>query len=114
MTDFDPFARNDVPGDLPPAPEPTEEQLAPDEGEWYQPYPERPRSKVLPEARWPRDLPKGHALRWPNRFYVETEKLTVGLVPWPGSHVVWPWEAGWQPDVSAVAGDAKPESSRKR
>ena len=112
MTEFvDPFEG----GGLPPAPEPTEEQLSPDEGEWYQPYPERPRLKVLPRVRWPRDLPKAHGERWPERFYVETGRGTVGLVPWPGSHVVWPWEAGWLVDMHRPStADTKPEPKAKR
>jgi hypothetical protein len=114
VTEFDPFARPGVPGDLPVAPEPTQEQLAPDEGEWYQPYPERPRMRVLPESRWPRDLPKAQAERWPQRFYVESETGIVGLVPWPGSQIVWPWEAGWRVDMHRPSSeDAKPESKPK-
>jgi hypothetical protein len=110
VTEFvDPFE-----GELPPAPEPTPEQLAPSEGQWYQPYPERPRFLVLPESRWPTDLPKAHAKRWPERFYVETETGVVGLVPWPGSHVVWPWEAGWKVDMHRPSSeDAKPEGKKR-
>ena len=113
MTDdvVDPFAR-DAQAD------PSPEQLAPIEGEWYQPYPERPRFRVLPRVRWPRDLPVTHERRWGDRrFYIESDNGVVGLVPWPGSHVVWPWEAAWHPtipaDVASLRADPKPESKRK-
>lgn len=110
----DPFARESgLPEGLPVAPEPTEAQLSPEEGEWYQPYPERPRLQVLPQARWLHDLPKAHAQRWGEaRFYVQSETGMVGLVPWPGSHVVWPWEAGWLPDTRKIVADAKPERKK--
>ncbi len=114
MSEFDPFARPGLPDGLPVAPEPSAAQLSPDEGEWYQPYPERGRFRVLPESRWPRNLPKEQAERWgKQRFYVETDRGTVGLVPWPGSHVVWPWESGWVPDTRAITADAKPEGKKR-
>lgn len=49
------------------------------------------------------------------RFYVVSPKGTVGLVPWSGSHVVWPWEAGWVQDLhrSEVQSFLKPDEEKK-
>jgi hypothetical protein len=58
--------------------------------------------RVLPQARWPKGLPKTHASRWGQRFYVESGDGTVGLVPWPGSQIVWPWEQAWLVDMGRV------------
>ena len=33
------------------------------------------------------------------RFYVGSPKGTVGLVPWAGSTIIWPWEAAWAQDL---------------
>lgn len=43
-------------------------------------------------------------------FYVETEHGTVGWVPWIGSPVVWPWEAGWEQDLL----EGSPSDFRKK
>jgi hypothetical protein len=46
----------------------------------------------------PSDAPVAH-LHWPARFYVSSRSGLVGLVPWPGSQVVWAWERGWTVDL---------------
>jgi hypothetical protein len=53
--------------------------------------------RILPEHLWP-DEPR-HAVRWPSRFYVSTDRDTPGLVPWAGSQIVWPWERAWSVDL---------------
>jgi hypothetical protein len=63
--------------------------------------------KILPREQWPEvseTMPDpgqgvvGHANQ-KRRFYVESPKGTVGLVPWEGSQIVWPWEAAWAQDL---------------
>lgn len=51
--------------------------------------------ELLPPAEWPRVKRHEHLDR---RFYVRHND-TIGLVPWPGSQIAWPWEAGWEQDL---------------
>ena len=32
-------------------------------------------------------------------FYVRSKQGTFGLVPWPGSTIIWPWEKAWEQDL---------------
>ena len=34
-----------------------------------------------------------------NAFYVQADDGTIGLVPWLGSTVIWPWEKAWEQDL---------------
>lgn len=52
--------------------------------------------KILGHGDWP-DV-RAHE-RLHRRFYVVSPEGTVGLVPWEGSQIVWPWEAAWQQDL---------------
>jgi hypothetical protein len=63
--------------------------------------------QILPREQWPpeSDLTPdpergivGHANQT-RRFYVVSPLGTVGLVPWEGSQVVWPWEQAWRQDL---------------
>jgi hypothetical protein len=69
--------------------------------------------RIIPPHLWP-DEPL-HA-RWPSRFYVSTDRDTPGLVPWPGSQIVWPWERGWQVDLhrTEVQSFLKEEKKEKK
>jgi hypothetical protein len=69
---------------------------------------------ILPPHLWP-DEP-AHAARWPNRFYVSTDRDTPGLVPWPGSQIVWPWERAWSVDLhrEQVQSFLKEEKGKKK
>lgn len=51
----------------------------------------------------------------PARFYVESPEGAVGLVPWPGSQIAWPWEAGWTQDLhrTEVQSLVRPERKAK-
>ena len=51
--------------------------------------------EILPESEWP--VVKKHT-HIKGRFYVRNND-TVGMVPWPGSMIVWPWEAAWERDL---------------
>lgn len=51
--------------------------------------------EIVPPDEWP--TVKAHA-RIERRFYVRHND-TFGMVPWPGSQIVWPWEAGWEQDL---------------
>ena len=54
-----------------------------------------------PTALWPADeWTPNHQLRYEHRFYVESPSGTPGLVPWPGSMVIWPWERAWSQDMN--------------
>jgi hypothetical protein len=49
-------------------------------------------------------------------FYVQAKSGTVGWVPWVGSTVVWPWEAGaWLQDLDRdeVHADSVPAKEKK-
>ena len=50
---------------------------------------------ILPPDEWPSVKRHAHIKR---KFYVRYNE-TVGLVPWPGSVIVWPWEAAWEQDL---------------
>lgn len=66
----------------------------------FEPSPEGLRYRgflVLDRGSWPRSLPKIHSI-YPHRLYVSYKEL-VGLVPWEGSVVVWPWDRGWDCDL---------------
>jgi hypothetical protein len=52
--------------------------------------------QILGEQDWP-DVSR-HQI-WKQRFYVLSPKGIVGVVPWPGSRIIWPWETGWQADM---------------
>lgn len=51
---------------------------------------------IVPRHLWPLEPRHEH---FTERFYVETVEGTLGLVPWPGSKIVWPWERAWQQDL---------------
>lgn len=51
--------------------------------------------EILPPSEWPAVKAHAHITR---RFYVRFND-TVGLVPWSGSVIVWPWERGWDADL---------------
>jgi len=51
--------------------------------------------EIVPPAEWPHVARHAHIER---RFYVRYND-TMGLVPWPGSMIVWPWEAAWEQDL---------------
>jgi len=46
----------------------------------------------------PERVPDAHAAH-PHRFYVASPRGTIGLVPWAGSKIIWPWEQGWEQDL---------------
>lgn len=52
----------------------------------------------------------------PRRFYVTSPNGTPGLVPFPGSTVIWPWERGWVQDLHAEKVDSllRPEKKKGR
>lgn len=57
--------------------------------------------------------------RWHRAFYVRASDSTIGLVPFPNSTVVWPWEAGWIQDLARdskekMVQDLKPSMEKKR
>jgi hypothetical protein len=56
---------------------------------------------ILPRDQWPRDKwTVKHEKCWgEKRFYVQSGEGTPGLVPWPGSQIVWPWERAWTVDL---------------
>jgi hypothetical protein len=54
---------------------------------------------ILSEDEWPDHLPASHGRAFPGRFYVYSPLGKVGLVPWPGSVIVWPWEQAWHTDL---------------
>jgi hypothetical protein len=75
---------------------------------------------ILPPSEWPDEAHRfptselaGHANQR-SRFYVRHND-TVGLVPWPGSKVIWPWDEAWmQPDYrSDVTPLLKQEEEKK-
>jgi len=51
--------------------------------------------EILPADEWPQVARHAHIRR---RFYVRHND-TMGMVPWPGSKIVWPWEAAWEQDL---------------
>jgi hypothetical protein len=67
---------------------------------------------VVPEPDTP---PSAHSA-YPRRFYVESPSRLVGLVPWPGSQIIWPWERGWAADMNRVEVHSalKDEPSKKK
>lgn len=73
---------------------------------------ERERYKGFPivQIDWQHPL---HATR-PDSFYVVTDRGTYGWVPWLGSTVVWPWEAGWVQDLRAEKTVELPKPETKR
>jgi hypothetical protein len=68
--------------------------------------------EILPPAEWPTVKEHSHIDR---RFYVRHND-TIGLVPWPGSKICWPWEAGWEQDLhrSQVQSLIRPERKAKK
>ena len=72
--------------------------------------------RMIPEHLWPADewTPR-HQARFPQRFYVESPSGTPGLVPWPGSQIVWPWERAWSVDLhrEQVESFLKPDEEKK-
>jgi hypothetical protein len=59
--------------------------------------------QILGEQDWP-DVSR-HQL-WKQRFYVLSPRGTVGVVPWPGSRIIWPWETGWGSDLHRAQVDS--------
>lgn len=53
--------------------------------------------QILPRHLWP-DEPQ-HARWGETRFYVTSPSGAVGMVPWAGSVIVWPWDAAWNLDL---------------
>ena len=51
--------------------------------------------EIMPPREWP-TVPNHLSL--PRRFYVRFND-TVGLVPWAGSKIIWPWESAWDQDL---------------
>jgi len=51
--------------------------------------------EIVPPAEWPQLRMHAHVRR---RFYVRHND-TMGLVPWPGSKIIWPWEQAWEQDL---------------
>lgn len=51
--------------------------------------------EILLARDWPSVQAHAHLS---SRFYVRHND-TVGLVPWPGSQIVWPWDQGWEQDL---------------
>jgi hypothetical protein len=62
-----------------------------DQGTLYKGF----RILVLQED-WPEEPLHEHLK---NHFYVVSPQGTIGLVPWDGSQIVWPWEAAWKQDL---------------
>jgi hypothetical protein len=53
---------------------------------------------VVSRDEWPEDHEKLHG-NLPRRFYVRSMSGQIGLVPWDGSRITWPWEQGWTQDL---------------
>ena len=70
---------------------------------------------VLEASQLPAGLPGVHA-SLPGRFYVASPLGAVGLVPWEGSKIIWPWEAGWVQDLHRenVQSLLKPTEEKKK
>lgn len=70
--------------------------------------------QIIPSGQLPPGLPAVHA-GLSERFYVASPRGNVGLVPWAGSVVVWPWERGWLQDLSRsnVQSLLRPEKAKK-
>lgn len=67
--------------------------------------------EILHEAEWPRVERHLHIAK---RFYVRHND-TVGMVPWPGSKIIWPWDAAWEQDLyrEQVTSYLKPDEQKK-
>jgi len=52
--------------------------------------------EIVGEQDWPTNT--RHQL-WKRRFYVRSPRGTIGVVPWAGSRVIWPWEAAYGADL---------------
>lgn len=68
--------------------------------------------EIVPPAEWPQV--KAH-LTITRRFYVRHNDM-IGLVPWPGSRVIWHYESAWEQDLfrSEVETLIRPEPRKKR
>jgi hypothetical protein len=69
---------------------------------------------ILGEEEWP-DIPR-HQI-WKTRFYVVSPRGTVGVVPWAGSSVIWPWERAWGTDLHRAQVETflkEPEKKEKK
>ena len=68
--------------------------------------------EIIPPREWPH-VPAHAVLQ--RRFYVRFND-TMGLVPWPGSKIVWPWENAWEQDLhrEEVETFLKPEDEKKQ
>jgi len=53
---------------------------------------------VLGREDWPENHEAIHGNQR-NRFYVQSVAGTIGLVPWDGSQIIWPWERAWAQDL---------------
>lgn len=71
-----------------------------------------PEADVMPDAS--KGI-VGHANQ-KQRFYVRSMSGKTGLVPWPGSQIVWPWEAAWKQDLyrAEVQSFLKEEPEKKK
>lgn len=65
-------------------------------------------------AQRPKGVPSTHSTL-ELRFYVSSPLGAVGLVPWPGSKIIWPWERGWVQDLhrETVTSFLKPQEEKK-
>lgn len=68
--------------------------------------------EIIPPREWPH-VPAHMAVQ--RRFYVRFND-TVGMVPWPGSKIIWPWESAWERDLhrDEVESFLKPEDEKKQ
>ena len=64
----------------------------PEGGVLYKSFP------ILPHEEWPEKHEQMHGNQ-KKRFYVRSSGGVVGMVPWDGSQVVWPWEVAWTQDL---------------
>jgi len=69
--------------------------------------------EILHPSEWPSVKAHAHIQR---RFYVRHND-TVGLVPWPGSMIVWPWDEAWdqgghKTEVQSFLKEEKKEKKR--
>ena len=67
--------------------------------------------QIIGEQDWP-DV-RRHQL-WKQRFYVISPRGVIGLVPWPGSRIVWPWDAGWTVDSHKEKVDSLLKEEKKK
>lgn len=69
---------------------------------------------IVERHLWP-DEPQ-HAI-WAQRFYVASPLGSLGVVPWAGSTIIWPWMKAWQADLHREQVDSflrEPEKKAKK